>query len=864
MNNYKKRKNDYEANDEGRGGGGDLSFLFGSPIEVKDEKTTTTTRTSNRYLPIHKQEVTDERGRKRFHGAFTGGFSAGYFNTVGSKEGFTPSTFKSSRDERTTHRQYSAQDFMDDEDISNMAKELTTKQDYDLTSEGRPTSAIDSISDGIFKSVFKDIVEPTKDPIGLRLLKKMGWKEGQTRVITKVYKKKVPKPKQRHTMIIDNDDAGQFMHDDEQDDEEEEQLVQVEYGKEYPKIVDYTPKNDHYGVGFTPSDEVRQMRMNAAGGPTADTTGSRILFGSEHSIDDTDVYDSGSKDIYDSHLGGRRRPASSSSSSGNNEILEFLKPDDGSARLRRCSDGSLPLKNFVVASHTTLDIKWYEPPKVPTNFDIRHKYDKPLDRSITHKPLHMVNITPTQRSIMLNERVLPSAPPKPTKNLDMYQSSSSPPAGPTSPAPALAKQSDALKSLQQAFASRFESEGDGKSRLKAAEPVVPFKKKQRPTRVVQDWYPAPLLCKRMGVENPYKGMTVEPKKEVDWLTKLNIQIDFPTDPPTATQEEEDNNASSPPYEPEHPSISDATNLNPFVEFSFTEAKRPSLDLFKAIFESNDVTEEQTDDDQSNYDPFSSLSKTTDEPLPPLQPFSSIANTNNTNNNNNNSHNMILTPIQTTPVQQQQHQNIVEDEDESDPFSAFVNQTVKEAFTQRKMQPFIPAGQTTPSINTPAQSIPIPLPTPPPTLPHLPPPPPPTPQPSTEPTYYKVIEVKPYQPITSIVGPTPPSTPLEKNKKDERDVKSNSKTKDKDRTKKKDSDKWVENIKSYLSQYSDESDSSDSDSSDSDDEEKRRRRKEKKKRKKEKKREKKERKKEKRREREKKEASSGDKRSASKA
>ena len=31
--------------------------------------------------------VTDEQGRRRFHGAFTGGFSAGYYNTVGSKEG---------------------------------------------------------------------------------------------------------------------------------------------------------------------------------------------------------------------------------------------------------------------------------------------------------------------------------------------------------------------------------------------------------------------------------------------------------------------------------------------------------------------------------------------------------------------------------------------------------------------------------------------------------------------------------------------------------------------------------------------------------------------------------------------------------
>lgn len=32
-------------------------------------------------------QVRDDQGRRRFHGAFTGGYSAGYFNTVGSKEG---------------------------------------------------------------------------------------------------------------------------------------------------------------------------------------------------------------------------------------------------------------------------------------------------------------------------------------------------------------------------------------------------------------------------------------------------------------------------------------------------------------------------------------------------------------------------------------------------------------------------------------------------------------------------------------------------------------------------------------------------------------------------------------------------------
>lgn len=34
-------------------------------------------RDDGSFVPIWKQEVTDERGRKRLHGAFTGGFSAG-------------------------------------------------------------------------------------------------------------------------------------------------------------------------------------------------------------------------------------------------------------------------------------------------------------------------------------------------------------------------------------------------------------------------------------------------------------------------------------------------------------------------------------------------------------------------------------------------------------------------------------------------------------------------------------------------------------------------------------------------------------------------------------------------------------------
>lgn len=100
---------------------------------------------ANEFKPAWEQEVLDEQGRRRFHGAFTGGFSAGYFNSVGSKEGmssssaphfpcrddanlslfpagWTPSTFKSSRANRGNQAGGAggsvvdaARQFMDDE-----------------------------------------------------------------------------------------------------------------------------------------------------------------------------------------------------------------------------------------------------------------------------------------------------------------------------------------------------------------------------------------------------------------------------------------------------------------------------------------------------------------------------------------------------------------------------------------------------------------------------------------------------------------------------------------------------------------------------------------------------------------------------
>lgn len=65
------------------------------------------------------QSVRDDQGRKRFHGAFTGGFSAGYFNTVDTKEGFQPKSFISRRNEGESQSKFShkPEDYMDEEDF---------------------------------------------------------------------------------------------------------------------------------------------------------------------------------------------------------------------------------------------------------------------------------------------------------------------------------------------------------------------------------------------------------------------------------------------------------------------------------------------------------------------------------------------------------------------------------------------------------------------------------------------------------------------------------------------------------------------------------------------------------------------------
>jgi len=80
---------------------------------------------------VASNTVLDAQGRQRFHGAFTGGYSAGYYNTVGSKEGWKPSTFKSSRSGKSVnYRAQRPEDFMDEEDEALLGKSISVSSSY--------------------------------------------------------------------------------------------------------------------------------------------------------------------------------------------------------------------------------------------------------------------------------------------------------------------------------------------------------------------------------------------------------------------------------------------------------------------------------------------------------------------------------------------------------------------------------------------------------------------------------------------------------------------------------------------------------------------------------------------------------------
>jgi G patch domain-containing protein 1 len=193
---------------------------------------------SNRavYIPPAKRK---QHGQQpRFHGAFTGGFSAGHFNTVGTRDGWKPSTEQ--------RREQTLEDFMDEQDVHEWGGPTSLRQDFNDQSNERERSAtaaapLDSL-----------LLAPRPLTVGPRLLRHLGWREwnGAAFVPTTT-------PQDAGT----NDDPSHIHLS-------KRKLRQIELQTSRVKIL--PPKLDRCGLGFEALDKApeflryRQQRQEVA------------------------------------------------------------------------------------------------------------------------------------------------------------------------------------------------------------------------------------------------------------------------------------------------------------------------------------------------------------------------------------------------------------------------------------------------------------------------------------------------------------------------------------------------------------------------------------------------------------------------
>ncbi|OAG37034.1 hypothetical protein AYO21_08785 [Fonsecaea monophora] len=356
--------------------------LYGTPLPPLDENT----RDDGSFVPVWKQEVTDERGRKRLHGAFTGGFSAGYFNTVGSKEGWTPSSFVSSRQNRAKAAQnrqtQRPEDFMDEEDFREAEESRTLNTSSEFAGFGTE-------HDTLRKTAAIDIFRPLNETIGSKLLKRMGWREGQG-----------IGPRVRRAAKVG---------EEEPEDEEEHAQTHL-FAPDDVQVVSYTRKTDHKGLGYIgdlqghKESSGRSISTTNPGsgsaGEASDEEGTAPLFAPgkkpaqarrrtglgvgvlNDDDSDEDPYSMGPKISYHKVIAGEKMPKSKTKRSGSaaNPLVK-AKPTFISKKLatlkgimRKCHDGRLPLDGFVLTDELdslgsmTIQDEKYKPPEVPEDW----------------------------------------------------------------------------------------------------------------------------------------------------------------------------------------------------------------------------------------------------------------------------------------------------------------------------------------------------------------------------------------------------------------------------------------------------------------------------------------------------------------
>ncbi|PON62061.1 G-patch domain containing protein [Parasponia andersonii] len=380
--------------------------FYGTPIEREEEVTSRKKKAvaeasgQLRTLPSWKQEVRDEEGRRRFHGAFTGGYSAGYFNTVGSKEGWTPQTFVSSRKNRAEVKQQSIFSFLDEDEKSELAgQSLGTSSQFDTfgftaaeIARGQAEKEQQKRPSAIPGPVPDEIVLPATESIGVKLLLKMGWRRGRSikdSHANSVYD--VKREARKAFLAFSSDDAKAQAADSESIQGDLENYIEQPASDEVISsqgtcVYGLTPKQDLHGLGFDPyknAPEFRERKRSRISDNRDPEYGKALsvknsLFGfksgkvapgfgigalEELDAEDEDVFAS-DYDFEETYVQEIDEPSTKSMVDNKRKLI---KNERG------------VLLGFRLASNADYQPERFDPPLVPKDFVPCHKFAGPLE-----------------------------------------------------------------------------------------------------------------------------------------------------------------------------------------------------------------------------------------------------------------------------------------------------------------------------------------------------------------------------------------------------------------------------------------------------------------------------------------------------
>ncbi|KAI9507034.1 hypothetical protein F5148DRAFT_1299856 [Russula earlei] len=263
--------------------------LIGTPLPPLEKKD------ANEFVPLWKQDVRDEKGRRRLHGAFTGGFSSTPLVPRKVHSRWTPSTFVSSRSDRAKQRASRPEDYMDDEDLAELRESqlmvgVKEQQQRDAFGAAHPdVPQGDPEQDSMAASIQRALMPPPEDSPGVRLLKKIGWRPGQG---------VGPRVSWRTRKIQDLLAAGKSINgvdiDALDDDEEAKRHL---YPPRDTVVTRVPTKSDAHGLGFVAAAGL----MESLGQRPPQPKGPKLAAGfglgalNEAEDDDIDVYDSTSR-----------------------------------------------------------------------------------------------------------------------------------------------------------------------------------------------------------------------------------------------------------------------------------------------------------------------------------------------------------------------------------------------------------------------------------------------------------------------------------------------------------------------------------------------------------------------------------------